>query len=143
MSVTPQQEAFAQAVASGMNQSDAYRAAYKVRPTTKPETVNQAASRLMADSNISARVGELRKPIVEAVQITLQSHLERLSELSRLAQEGGQMSAAINAEVARGKASGLYVEKMEHSGSIGVTTLTDEQLIAKIAQKQALLNGRS
>lgn len=80
---------------------------------------------------------------MEAVQITLQSHLERLSELSRLAQEGGQMSAAINAEVARGKASGLYVEKMEHSGSIGVTTLTDEQLLAKIAQKQALLNGRS
>ena len=56
MELTPKQEKFAQSVVSGMNQSDAYRAAYKVRPNTKPETVNQAASRIMSDSNVAARV---------------------------------------------------------------------------------------
>lgn len=143
MSLTPQQELFAQSVASGLSLSDAYRTAYKVRPATKPESVNQAASKIMADPKISSRVEELRKPIVEAVQITLASHLERLKSLSDAAEKAGQMSAAINAEVARGKASGLYVEKVEHSGSVGVATMTDEQLAAKIAEKMKALHGGS
>lgn len=143
MSLTPQQELFAQSVASGMSQSDAYRTAYKVRPTTKPESVNQAASKLMADPNIASRVNEIRLPVVKAVQITLESHLERLKDLSDAAEKAGQMSAAINAEVARGKASGLYVEKVEHSGSVGVATMTDEQLAAKIAEKMKALHGSS
>lgn len=50
MALTPKQEAFAQALVTGISQSDAYRAAYKVGPKTKPETVNQAASRIMAGS---------------------------------------------------------------------------------------------
>jgi phage terminase small subunit len=117
--ITPKQEAFAQAVASGKSQSDAYRSAYTVRESTKAETVNQAASRLMADSNVSARVEELRKPVIEAAQITLASHLERLRALSAAAEAGNQYSAAIAAEVARGKASGLYVEKTELTGAAG------------------------
>jgi hypothetical protein len=119
MSISPQQERFAQAVASGMNQSDAYRAAYRVKPDTKPLSVNQSASKLMADPNVASRVAELRKPAVEAAQITLASHLERLRSLSEAAEASGQMSAAISAEVARGKASGLYVERTELSGPNG------------------------
>lgn len=117
--LTPKQEAFAQAVASGMSQSDAYRAAYTVRETTKPDSVNQAASKVMADPKVASRVEELRKPVVEAAQITLASHLERLRALSAAAEQGGQYSAAITAEVARGKASGLYVEKTELTGANG------------------------
>ncbi len=103
-----------------MNQSEAYRSAYDVAPDTKTDTVNQKASRLMSEGKIRARVAELRKPVVEAAQITLKGHLERLNELSRISQESGQMSAAIAAEVARGKASGLYVERTELSGSVAV-----------------------
>lgn len=119
VSLTPKQELFAQAVASGASQSDAYRTAYTVSDKTKPESVNQNASRLMANINIASRVAELRKPIAEAAQITLASHLERLQALSEAAEQGNQYSAAISAEVARGKAAGLYVEKSEISGANG------------------------
>lgn len=129
MTLTAKQEAFAQAVASGMSQSDAYRAAYEVSPDTKADTINQKGSRLMAEGKIKARVEELRAPVVKAAQITLAGHLERLGELSRLSQESGQMSAAIAAEVARGKASGLYVERTEITGSVAVqATLVVEGL---------------
>lgn len=129
MTLTVKQEAFAQAVASGMSQSDAYRASFKVRPMTKPESVNQSASAMMANVNVSSRVAELRKPVVEAAQITLKGHLERLSTLSAAAEASGQMSAAIAAEVARGKASGLYVERTEITGSVAVqATLVVEGL---------------
>ena len=62
--ITPQQEKFCQAIADGMSQADAYRTAYKVGKS-KPETVIQNASRLMADSNVSARVSELRAKLEE------------------------------------------------------------------------------
>lgn len=122
MAVTSQQEKFAQSVASGMNQSDAYRSAYNVRPQTKPESVNQNASRIMADVNVSSRVEELRLPIVLAAQMTLETHLKDLQNLRNMASDAAQYSAAISAEVARGKASGLYVEKSEtkHTGSINI-----------------------
>lgn len=119
MTLTPKQEKFALAVASGKTQSDAYRAAFNIRPTTKPETVNQQASRLMADCNISARVEQLRKPIAAKAMITLESHIARLKELAELAIQEGQISAAIKAEELCGKASGVYVEKRQITGENG------------------------
>jgi phage terminase small subunit len=117
LELTPKQEAFAQAIVTGMSQSDAYRAAYSA-DNMKPETVQNKAYQLMKRGEVTARVAELRKPVVEAVQITLASHLERLRELSAVAQSSGQLSAAITAEVARGKASGLYVEKVAVTGNL-------------------------
>ena len=118
MSLTPQREKFAQAVASGMNQSDAYRKAFKVRKGTKPLSINQAASKLMADPNIHARVGVLREPVAKKAMITLESHLEDLQRLRNMAVKEKQFSAAITAEVARGKAAGIVVEKgqINHAG---------------------------
>ena len=108
--LTPKREAFAQAVASGKSQSDAYRIAYRAREGTKPETINQAASRLMANSNIAARVAELRAPVVEKARMTLEGHLEDLMRLRNMAAKGGQFGAAITAEIARGRASGVTVD---------------------------------
>lgn len=135
MKLTAKQEAFAQAVASGKSQADAYRVAYNAGKM-KPETVQNKAYVLMKDGEVAARVAELREPVVMAAQITLASHLKDLMGLRNMAAKKEQFGAAISAEIARGKASGLYVDKTEHSGSIGVE-LTDEQLAAKIAR----LNG--
>ena len=120
-SLTPKQEAFAQAIVTGVSQSDAYRAAYKVSPKTKPESVNQNASRIMANVNVMSRVAELRLPVAKKAQITLESHLDDLMRLRNMAAKEKQYSAAITAEVARGKASGVHVEKsaVEHTGKDG------------------------
>ena len=118
MKLTPKQEAFAQAIVTGVNQSDAYRAAYKVRPGTKPESVNQNASRIMADINVASRVAKLRETVAKKSQITLETHLEDLLKLRDMAANGNQYSAAITAEVARGKASGVHVERSENNGAV-------------------------
>ena len=57
--MTPKQEAFAQAVAAGKNQADAYRHAYNAA-NSKPETIYSKASVVMADGKVTARVAELR-----------------------------------------------------------------------------------
>lgn len=122
--LTPKQEAFARAVAAGNSQADAYRLAYNAK-ASKPETVQKRACELMADGKVAGRVAELRERAATAVGITLETHLTRLEELSAKAQEAGQFSAAIAAEIARGKAAGIHVEKTE-------STVTTKALPASV-----------
>lgn len=59
MALTAKQEAFAQAVSGGMNQSDAYRSVYDAG-NMKPDVVNVKASQVMADGKVTVRVAELK-----------------------------------------------------------------------------------
>jgi len=117
--LTPKQEAFAVSVASGKTQADAYRATYNAG-NMKDTSIHVNASKLMADAKVAQRVVELRAPIAEKAQMTLESHLEDLQKLRNMAVKEKQYSAAITAEVNRGKASGLYVEQHKHTGNVTV-----------------------
>ena len=129
--LTAKQEAFAQAVASGKNQSEAYREAYDAGKM-KPSSVNVNASKLMADTNIAQRVKELRAPAAERAQLTLESHLRDLLILRNAAAKDGQFSAAIAAEIARGKASGVHVERSAQT----LTIETDDDASAIAAAER-------
>ena len=123
MALTPKQERFAQLVAEGKTQADAYRGAFDVGVNTKAETIQKRASELIAKREVSGRVDELRKPIVEAVGITLESHLKDLMTLRNLAVKNNQINAAITAEIARGKAAGVSIDKITVSAKVSVETL--------------------
>lgn len=97
-------------MASGCSQSDAYRNAYTVKPDIKSETVNKRSSELMANGAITGRVAELRKAAEKLVAVSLESHLHDLYLLRESAVKDAKWAAAINAEIARGKASGVYME---------------------------------
>jgi len=112
MELTNKQDKFAQGVASGMTGADAYRAAYSAGKM-KAETIQKRASELMRNGEVTGRVDELRKPIIEAVGLTLAVHLSRLDDLSRGAEKIESYGPAISAEVSRGRAAGLYVERHE------------------------------
>ncbi len=124
--LTAPQEAFCVRIVAGMTGADAYRGAY---PTSRyrAKTIHEHASRLRAQANIAARIAELRAPIIAAAGITLEAHLQDLQKLRDNAVaprvKKKNYSAAVAAEVARGKASGLYVEHHEHSGPGGLPLL--------------------
>lgn len=118
MTLTAKQEAFCLAYLETGNASEAYRQAYNAE-RMKPETVNRTAKELLDNPKITARLNELRAPVVERAQYTLEQHLERLRMLSEAAEQANQFSAAIAAETNRGKAAGFYTEKHEHSGPNG------------------------
>ena len=61
--MTPKQEHFAQCIADGMTQADAYRTAYGA-DKMKAETIHKRASELMSDGDVSGRVQELRGKLV-------------------------------------------------------------------------------
>ena len=97
MALTPKQELFAQEVASGKTQADAYRAAFDVKPTTKPETTYKRACELMADGNISGRVAELRAAAAERVVWTMADSLDVLSTIAKGLDADAKPSDKVNA----------------------------------------------
>ena len=112
MILTPKQEKFAQGVASGMSQADAYRHAYNAEKM-KPETIQKRASELMCKGEISGRVRDLQEEGAKIAVYTLAEHLSRLDKLSRGAEAEGKFAEAVRAEELRGKAAGLYTERQQ------------------------------
>jgi len=118
MSLTPKQERFCAVYLETGNATEAYRSAYDTSAMLK-STVWRKAKELIENGKITARLAELRAPVVEAAQITLAGHLQTLGELRDKAIAAGKYGPAIQAEIARGRASGLYVERTELSGPNG------------------------
>ena len=56
-------------------------------------------------------IGELREEYQKKYDVTFASHVRELSKLRDEARDKKEWSAAVNAEVARGKAAGLYIEQ--------------------------------
>lgn len=112
MALTQKQENFCAEYVKCGNAAKAYRSAYKCEKM-KPETVWVNASRLMSDTKVSLRIEELRDAAAKEAQVTLKGHLEDLRRLRDMAVDEGQFSAAITAEISRGKAVGLYTDKVQ------------------------------
>jgi phage terminase small subunit len=107
MSLTPKQERFAQEVASGKSQAEAYRTAFNVKPTSKPESAQVNASKLMADAKVAQRVAEIRKAATDQLVWSIQDSLEVLSAIARGLDDGAKASDKVNAVKALNSMYGL------------------------------------
>ena len=78
-------------------------------------------------------IGELREEWQKKYDVTFGSHITELAKLRDEAREKKAWSAAVNAEVARGKAAGLYIEqKIIRTGKL--EDLTTEELESRMKQ---------
>jgi len=76
-------------------------------------------------------IGELRSEVQKKYEVTFEKHITELGRIRQEALSKGAFSAATNAEVARGKAAGLYIEqKISLTGKI--EDLSIEQLEDKM-----------
>ena len=80
MTLTAKQEAFAQAIADGKNQSDAYRAAYSAGKM-KDNSINVNASKMAADAKVKLRIKELRDELANKSLWTREQSVAVLSEV--------------------------------------------------------------
>ena len=78
-------------------------------------------------------IGELREEWQKKYEVTYEKHIGELGKIRQEALKKGAWSAAVNAEVARGKAAGLYIEqKIIRTGKL--EDLTTEELEARMKQ---------
>ena len=89
-------------------------------------------------------IGEIREEIQRKYEITFEKHITELGRIRQEALTKGAFSAATNAEVARGKAAGLYIEqKIIRTGKL--EDMSIEELEAKMKriydEKKTLIEG--
>lgn len=113
VSLTPQQEEFAQSLATGKSQYQSYIDAYPKAKSWLRNSVDSKASQLANSKKIMQRVHSLRAPVVERVGMTIEGHLNKLQELRDKADQMGEFAPAIKAEELRGKVAGFYVTRTE------------------------------
>jgi len=76
-------------------------------------------------------IGELREEWQKKYEVTYERHITELGKIRQDALKKGAWSAAVNAEVARGKAAGLYIEqKIIRTGKL--EDLTTEELESRM-----------
>jgi hypothetical protein len=108
MSLTPKQHIFIDGILSGLNQSDAYKAAYDVSPDCLPSTVHNAAYALTQNPEIAASIEASRQ---HRRGWTLARILEEADRNLQGAQEDRQWAPANGALAFIGKATSLIQEK--------------------------------
>ena len=76
-------------------------------------------------------IGELREEVQNKYAIDFERHIKELARLREAALKKGSFSSAVNAEVARGKAAGLYIEqKIIKTGKL--EDMTEQELEKRI-----------
>lgn len=120
MSITAQQESFAQAVASGKSNADAYRTAYPKSLKWAAQTVANAAYKLMGHADISARIEQIRAELAEKGIWTREQSAKALIGVVQAPDKASDIVSAVK-EL---NAMHGYNEptKIDHSGSVNVIT---------------------
>ena len=122
--LTAKQEAFAQAIADGLGQADAYRFAYDAE-NMKDATVYPNASRLMSNSKVIARVAELKSQVVEKQLWTREMSVKGLMSAYRIALEA-KTSTGMTAAVKELNIMHGYNEPTKVAVNMHFKPITDE-----------------
>ena len=133
--LTPKQTAFVNGLLQGKTASDAYRAAYDCKNMSK-EAIWVAASRLRANTKVALWLRYVQRIGIDAALVTMEGHLAELARGREMALAMGQASAAIQAEHYRGKAAGLYEDRLRLE--VGPSDAELLQVIEDLLGKEAV-----
>ena len=128
--LSPKQEKYAQNVAKGMSKKDAALDAGYSEKNAK-----RAGYVLDSDANplVKQRIQALQERAAKKVSLDLSTHLTDLKDIREGAMRNGAWSAAVTAEVARGKAAGLYINRSELVVN-KVETMSKEEVLERMKQ---------
>ena len=132
--LTDQQMAFANLLVSEQGRKTATQCA--IEAGYAKDSARQAASLLQNTKRyplVVQYIGELREEWQKQYEVTFGNHISELGKLRDEARDKKAWSAAVNAEVARGKAAGLYIEqKIIRTGKL--EDLSTEELESRMKQ---------
>ena len=132
MALTPKQENFCLAYLETGNASEAYRRAYDAENMTT-DTISRKAKELLDNGKITARLSELREPVMKRHNVTVDSLIAELEEARQaaLSAETVQSAAAVGATMGKAKLCGLDKQIVQHVGDVPVGSITIEVVSAR------------
>ena len=111
----------------GATYSAAYRQAFpEDSQGLSTDKLNKRASNLYKSERCQKLLAEIRQPVVESAAYDLERFTNRMWALSKTAEDAGEYSAAISAEVHAAKALGIYTDKHEITGTLTVANVFEE-----------------
>jgi hypothetical protein len=134
--VSFRQERFAQELAMGRSQGEAYTlSGYRLSTLGARDA---CASKLVRNHKVAARVAELQAEAAASTAVTIESLIREADDIQRAATVAGNHSAAIAAVVAKAKLAGLWIDRKENKNTnlnyaISDELPTEEQWAAEIA----------
>ena len=137
--LTIKQEKFCKKYIETGNASDAYRYAYDVKKTTKDKTIHEAASRLVADSKVSARLDQLKAIHQKRHEVTVDSITKELEEARQLAFAIQAPAPAVSASMGKAKLHGLVTDKADIKSAVfAVNAELSREEIIQLAKERGL-----
>ena len=138
---------FAHELVSNEGRKYAYQCA--IDAGYEPDRARQTSSELMNPKKfplVVKYIGELREEYQKKYAVTFERHITELGKIRAEALKKGAWSAAVNAEVARGKAAGLYIEqKIIRTGKLD--DLSEDELEKRMTEimneYSPILEGKS
>ena len=131
--LTDKQKKFAELLVYNEGRKSPAECAQAAGYTTRPR---QSASELKNPRVyplVAKYIGELRREVQEKYGVNFEKHITELARIRDEARAKGAWSAATNAEVARGKAAGLYIDqKLIMTGNLD--QLSEEELESRMKQ---------
>jgi len=132
--LTEMQRKFAQELVSNEGRKYAYQCAIDAGYSSDRARVT--AAELVSPKKfplVVSYIGELRQEYQKKYAVTFERHITELGKIRQDALKKGAWSAAVNAEVARGKAAGLYVEqKIIRTGKLD--DLSEDELESRMKE---------
>ena len=129
--LTPKHKKFCKLYTQGLS---AAASARKAGFTTKMISSKVQGSAMIRKNPLVVNyIIELLQAEQERANVSMGSHLTELSQLRDQAVDSGQVAAAISAEVSRGRAAGLYIERKEVTVS-KVETMSTEELFSRLKE---------
>jgi phage terminase small subunit len=122
--LTAKQETFAQAIADGLGQADAYRMAYDAEGM-KDESIYPQASKLMKNPKVATRIGELKAQVADKQLWTREMSVKGLISAYRIALEA-KTSTGMTAAVKELNIMHGYNEPTKLSVDMKFKPITDE-----------------
>ena len=147
--LTAKMEHCARLLFQGYSQTDAYKLACPAQARQRPGTLYPNASRLAANSNVIARLAELRAAVVAPAILDAIQRQEFWSHI--ICDDSKDTRDRLRASELLGKAQGDFIERTEnknlnvHAQLDRLEVLTDRQIDELLAivedKKKALLEG--
>ena len=104
-------ELFAQEIAKGRTQREAYRTAGYV--TKSDGAADASASRLLSNAKVANCIRDLQAEAAKSTKVTLDSLIAEAEQARELAETKGQPSAMVSATTLKAKLTGFLVERTE------------------------------
>jgi len=148
--LTEKQKRFAELLVYNDGSRDAWECAKEAGYGPGSDLAARVASSKLTNPQqyplVVSYIGELREEARKKFSVTVDRHFEQLAKIRDSALKKGAFSAATNAEVARGKVAGYYIDrKLIKTGKID--DLDREQLMNKltkiITENSKIIEGAS